>query len=377
MRLVPARNHVFVNAFPRDEGNAVEAVRALIERYRGRIIWADAPEPERLRDLGLDPSRIRRVGKRSPLGILAFLQARAVFNTHGIYGCPKPVPGKAMVNLWHGDGPKGHAGAIVYSTYLVTGSAVFGRRLAADFHVSNRDLLLTGLPRTRQLRTPADAETLTRLGVDPTRPFVVWMPTVRQYSAAGVNDARSDTTDLAADLDLAARVAPGARALAAMGVQVVVKPHPIDLVSRRFDGFPSVSDPELIAAGTTAYAFLGASAGLLTDYSSVWTDYLAVDRPIAFFTPDLEAYLRGRGVVPGSFDHLPGPTLTTLDDFEAFGREVLGETVGEGRTMRQRAREHFQIIHPENPADDLLDELERRRALDLRRAPVEARGASS
>jgi len=295
--------------------------------------------------------------------VFAFLRSEIVFTTHGVYGCPKPVRGKVIVNLWHGDGPKGHAGAVVHSNYMVSGSGVFGRRQADAFGVGEGDLLLTGLPRISQLRQPADAAALQRLGIDSSRPFVVWMPTVRQYWAAGVNAARSDTTDTEADTALAELIRPGVRALDALGIQVVVKPHPIDLVSRTFDGFPAVADADVIAAGTTVYAFLGASAGLLTDYSSVWTDYLALDRPIGFFTPDLQAYLAGRGVQPGSLELQPGPTLETADDFTRFGREVLGEQDGQGPQLRQRARQEFQITHPMRPADELLDELHRRDAL--------------
>ena len=363
MALVPARRQVFVEAFPNDEGNAVETVRALIERYDGRIIWANAPDVARCEALQLDPARFTRVGKRSPRAVFAFLRSEVVFNTHGIYGGPKPVRGKAIVNLWHGDGPKGHAGARIPSTYLVSGSGVFGRRLADAFGVAERDLLLTGLPRITQLRHAADSSALSRLGIDSTRPFVVWMPTVRQYSAAGVNPARSDTTDTEADVGLAQLIRPGVRALEALGIQVVVKPHPIDLVSRTFEGFPAVSDSDLITARTTLYAFLGASSGLLTDYSSVWTDYLALERPIGFFTPDLNAYLGGRGVHPRSLEILPGPTLETPSDFTRFGHEVLGEVRGDGPRLREVARKEFQITHPQRPADELLDELVRRGAL--------------
>jgi CDP-glycerol glycerophosphotransferase len=363
MAIIPARRQAFVEAFPNDEGNAVEVVRALIDRYDGRIVWANAPDASRCEALNLDPARFTRVAKKSPRGVFAFLRSEVVFNTHGVYGCPKPVRGKAIVNLWHGDGPKGHAGAVVPSTYLVSGSGVFGRRLADAFGVPEEDLLLTGLPRTTQLRHPADASVLRRLGIDSDRRFVVWMPTVRQYSAAGVNAARSDTADPEADVALAELIKPGIRALDALGIQVVVKPHPIDLVSRTFDGFTAVTDADLIAAGTTVYAFLGASSGLLTDYSSVWTDYLALDKPIGFFTPDLEAYLRGRGVHPRSLELLPGRTLERAADFTRYGREVLGEYDGCGQRLRQQARDEFQIVHPPRPADELLDELHRRRAL--------------
>ncbi len=370
----PVRRHVVISAFPRDEGNAVEVVRTLLERYRGRILWIDAPDSARLADLGLDDARITRLAKRSPRAVLAFLGAEAVFTTHGLYGCPRPVRGKAMVNLWHGDGPKRHAGAPVPSSYLVSGSGVFGRRLADAFALPHDDLLLTGLPRTRQLCEPTAGRVLADLGIEPDRPFVVWMPTVRQFGAAGRNRARSDTADPAADRSLAQQIEAGVRVLDELGIQVVVKPHPVDLVSRTFDGFAAVSDDDLTRAGTTVYSFLGASAGLLTDYSSVWTDYLALDRPIGFFTPDLAAYLDGRGVHRASLDDLPGPTLVSAEDFARFGRAVLGDGDGDDVQPRQRAREIFELTHSDRSADALLDELSRRGALPVERVAAASGG---
>ncbi len=367
--IVPSRRQVMVTAYPRDEGNAVEVVRALVARYRGRIVWVDAPDGARLAALGLDTERIDRAPKRSARTLLRFVRSEAVFHTHGIFGCPRPVRGKAHINLWHGDGPKSYAGAPVPSSYLVSGSGVFGRRLAEVFGVDTSDLLLTGLPRTRQLQEPCDAACLTKLGIDPTRPFVVWMPTVRQFGAAGRNAARVDTTDPDGDAGLAGLIQPGTAVLSAAGIQVVVKPHPIDLVSRTLAGFASVSDADLIAAETTVYSFLGASAGLITDYSSVWTEYLALDRAIGFFTPDLEAYLGGRGVMPGSTHELPGPTLSSSDDFAGFAHAVLGGADPDGADARQRARETFELVHAESAADNLLDELARRGVLRVDSRP--------
>jgi CDP-glycerol glycerophosphotransferase (TagB/SpsB family)/glycosyltransferase involved in cell wall biosynthesis len=52
---------------------------------------------------------------------------------------------------------------------------------------------------------------------------------------------------------------------------------------------------------------------LITDYSSIFFDYLVTNRPVLFYIPDLEEYRHSRGVY---FDisELPGPALAKLDD---------------------------------------------------------------
>ncbi len=362
--VTPRRRHVFIAAWPADEGNAVETVRALARHYRGRIVWADAPSGERLRNLGIDPARVVARSKNSLAGIWSFLTAEATFCTHGVYGCPKPVPGKSIVNLWHGDGVKVTAGARIYSTYLVTSSPVLSRARVHHFRVPQQNLLVTGLPRIEQLRHPSSAEQLAALGIEPDRPFAVWMPTYRQADGAGLSGSFVDTADVTVDAQIARTIAPGLAALREQGIQIVAKPHPLDAVSRDDPGFILITDEAIRRAGTTLYHVLGASVGLLTDYSSVWTDYLALDRPIGFFMPDLEAYLSGRGLEPAnSMDHLPGPLLRTVADFEHLGAEMRGEKLEPGHTLRRSTKDHFKLVHPESPAERLVSVLMERGAL--------------
>ena len=342
----------------------METVRVLGDRYDGDIVWADAPAPDRLRQLGIDPARVSAKPKNSLAAIWAFLTAEVTFFTHGVYGCPRPVRRKAIVNLWHGDGFKVTSGAQIYSTYLVSSSALLARPRVRHFKVPPQNLLTTGLPRIEQLRHPSSGQQLAALGIDPDRPFAVWMPTYRQAGGAGLNGSFVDTSDIDVDVHIARSIAPGLAALRARGIQIVVKPHPLDAVSREDADFILVTDDTIAAAGTTLYHVLGASVGLLTDYSSVWTDYLAVDRPIGFFMPDLAGYLAGRGLEPpDAMDHLPGVSLTAVADFEHLAAEMLGTECEPGATLRRSAREHFELVHPSSPAHLLVTALTERRAL--------------
>ena len=51
---------------------------------------------------------------------------------------------------------------------------------------------------------------------------------------------------------------------------------------------------------------------LISDYSSIFFDYLAGGKPVLFYIPDLEEYNNYRGLYM-SPEELPGPALTTLD----------------------------------------------------------------
>ena len=52
---------------------------------------------------------------------------------------------------------------------------------------------------------------------------------------------------------------------------------------------------------------------LISDYSSIFYDYLATDKPVIFYIPDLEEYKNYRGLYIEP-EELPGPCLTNLSE---------------------------------------------------------------
>ena len=52
---------------------------------------------------------------------------------------------------------------------------------------------------------------------------------------------------------------------------------------------------------------LGSSDALITDYSSVYFDYLLLDKPIGFTVDDMELYIKDRGFIFNNpEEYMPG-----------------------------------------------------------------------
>lgn len=382
--VLPRRPHVFVVGHPPTEGNAVETVRALLRRYAGTVVWADAPPASYLDRIGVTvppaesggptgpragsrgrPAALRRVRKGSPLTLLRYATAELVLFTHGIYGEPAATARKPTVNLWHGAGIK-WAGPLFPQRRLrsrpcdviVAPSRLWGGRTAEFCGLSDADTLLTGYPRNDELFRPTPADRLSRLGIDGD--FVVWLPSYRNTRAMGTMPAIHDGVDRAGDVALTAAFAAVVEVLAEHDVRVVVKPHPLDAVARAVPGAVAVSDQDLADHGITLYGLLGAARGLVSDTSSAWTDFLLVDRPIGFFFPDREQYASGRGVFPDDvLDWLPGPLLDTPDEVHAFARALHAEPAAD-RERRAAVAERAGLVHTRTAADDLLTALRER-----------------
>ena len=89
---------------------------------------------------------------------------------------------------------------------------------------------------------------------------------------------------------------------------VLLKTHQsVHALARRNPEFRSVLVPNDIPTNVV----LGLTSILVTDYSSIFFDFLASDRPIIFYTPDAADYASGRGTY-FSPDELPGPVTAEL-----------------------------------------------------------------
>jgi CDP-glycerol glycerophosphotransferase len=269
------------------------------------------------------------------------LAARLFLFTHVVHRGPRPRGRRLVVNLWHGDGPKvtvpqQHRRPFPSSHVVVSGTRTWGEAKAAAFHLAPKDVWVTGNPRIDEMSCPADDAALRSLGLDPDLPVVLWAPTFRQVSHDGARDW-ADSADVLPFDDLLRRRDGVFAQLARQGLQVVVKPHPMDAADYRTDGLTTLSDRQLEDAGTDLYRFMARCRALITDYSSIWTDFAVLDRPIVLFCPDLEHYRAGRGFSDGAISgYAPGPLLSTETELlDALRRIAAGEDVG--RDLRRRS----------------------------------------
>lgn len=91
--------------------------------------------------------------------------------------------------------------------------------------------------------------------------------------------------------------------------QVLFKPHQIVYKSLAENG---LLQDNYIPATVNTNALLGVTDILISDYSSIFFDFLVTDRPIIFYVPDLEEYQQARGLYLPVED-LPGPLTDSLE----------------------------------------------------------------
>ena len=302
-----ASESAVVHSFPDEDDQSL----ALVESLQGNKNNGGFDQWKGHQEIEL---RLRRDGAPAfATWFLVLLARRRGLLTHGIFGSVQPPDNKIVVNVWHGMPFK-----------LIGLDAGWPRRQPPSPWRPQRSFApyLQGLgPWNRTEWSSRDSPETTGCSHLP-RKFGMRGGTrspgsPHRNSATG--EKRSDGCEFGNVFQL-----PGAteQAMDSLferhGLKCWLKPHPMAHPSTRFAGanLEVIHDDSL--GGQTLYQRLGGSDALITDYSSVWIDFLLVDRPIIFCLPDLDEYQSTRGTYLRRWAFgLPGPIVTSVDELDA------------------------------------------------------------
>lgn len=293
----------------------------LSDNYDGyRITWI-VKEPSRFYN---DNYATEFVKHKSLKSCIRFLRSKYIFRTHSLFGGIYSKNKQVMCLAWHGM-PLKRIGVLNgervkqnnYDFLNVT-SPFFQKIMADSMNSKLERNIITGLPRNDDLFS--SNEILKVLDLSSFSKVVIWMPTFRN-SFSGVCNGIETTTGVPLfekiqDFEVFNEM------LSQFGIVLILKLHPwasnILENSLEFSHIRLIKDSE-IPSQFTLYNLVGASDALLTDYSSIYIDYLLIDKPIGFVFDDMEEYKSGRGF---NFDpveeYLPGENITNIDQLFEF-----------------------------------------------------------
>ena len=155
--------------------------------------------------------------------------------------------------------------------------------------------------------------------------IIVWYPTFRQHKRKNRIDG-GNALPLLHNLEWARRFND---LLVQENVLVILKPHYAQDISQilnlKLSNVLFIDDSFFTTHGITSYQFLHACDAMITDYSSVYYDYLLCDNPIGLIWEDIEEYKNGIGLVD-EYEYLckGGEKIYTIDDLCRFIEDVSG-----------------------------------------------------
>jgi CDP-glycerol glycerophosphotransferase len=301
--------------------------------------------------------------KKSLRGVLQYLTARYVVTTYSVFGDSSLPRSQTLVNIWHGEAPSGKVIARFFPgrgglrCHYAPVTSTLGRAFrSTEFGIHPLRVPVVGAARNdRMLRADAEGTRRALLGDAADRPTFLWLPTFREsvLGTISLSATHPGVPFSAADLHRLDE------SLMAQGAAVVVKLHPHDAASFSgdFKAIRVLTQEEMEQHGLTLYTMLPAFDGLLTDVSSIWVDYLLLDKPMIFAFPDIQNYRVGRGLTIEPYEHwVPGPFVRDIDGLIAALADL-----AEGRDPmaheRGLARLRFHEHRDDRSAARLLDGL--------------------
>lgn len=237
--------------------------------------------------------------------------------------CEKKWKNQLAINLMHGMPIKANRDYVEhdYCDYIVSSGEKLNGILAREMDIPLKRFVTLGYPRTDVLGEKTGS--LNKLGIEGFKKIIVWMPTYRKHATWNTHfhDGGQFPSGVPLLTESESFVKLNER-LRENGCLLVIKLHPAQDTSTLNEHPESnimfLSDKTMQEKGTAVYELLAESDALLTDYSSVYYDYLLTDKPIGLVIDDIEEYAANRGLALEYKDYIKGDYIYTLEELMDF-----------------------------------------------------------
>ena len=256
------------------------------------------------------------------------LTAKRVFHTHGMGKVSNYTPANQIVfNMWHGTALKtlGQHSQDYYkmSTKILATCDFSKDYFKKSFGYKDEQFYICGYPRCEQLFEHNNA--MEQMGIikDDYEKVVLYMPTFRKASEWGITDS-----DQEFPLFNQESLKEFNDFLSKRNIMFVIKPHPaqdnLDIFNLILSNVKIIKNEQLLNKRIMPYNFIGETDLLITDYSSIYFDFLLTQKPIGFVIDDIDEYSDKRGfVVDNPLDYMPGEKIKDVENLKRFLDEIL------------------------------------------------------
>lgn len=329
--ILPKSNYVILFSFPDLDGNVYSLYKYIVENHpefteKYRVIWMVNGDTDyakkRIEELP-NSQNVVVCKKRSVKGLYLYCKSLYIITTHNYYTGLYTKGKQKNYNLWHGMPFKaiGYSMAgspdVIQADYTLATSEMFQEIMEQAVGMEKDKVLVTGQPCTDELFNTQNS--LYRLGIDKNKysKVLIWMPTYRNSDVGSIRqDGKSDSFGLA---DVFNFHLPELRdVLQKHNMLLIIKPHPMDVLRSQLNvseqNISVIKNEDLAGANVSLYQLIGEADVLLTDYSSVFIDFLNLGRPVAFLYDDLDEYASNRGFCfDKPEDYLPGEKISNFN----------------------------------------------------------------
>lgn len=186
--------------------------------------------------------------------------------------------------------------------------------------------------------------------------FIYWMPTYRTNSSIHCSDVAMPVIHNETDAQAVNEIAKK------NNVFIIVKPH----FAQDLDNIKMLTLSNIIFIDNNYlknnnienYALLGSCDAMISDYSSVYYDYLICNKPIGLCWEDFEQYSENNGFVLDPNDIMsPGEKIMNMDDMQTF-IEHIANGIDINKAEREKMRDRIHDFTDGNSTKRVVDYIE-------------------
>lgn len=322
-RILKKRNYLLFTSTPNYSDNSLAVYEFLYKVYKNdfEFIWLF----ENKKELNLD-KEIVYVKRHSLRGLYYFFRSKYIFHTHGLY-LNATTKQQIIFSLWHGMPLK----RIQY-LFPKDLTNIANRKLNINITIATSDLMaeivsrcfncdiskvkVVGLPRNDYL-----FDKLKFKNIPEDQKVIVWMPTYRD----GINRKEGVQYEFGLPIVNSKNYSEINEWCSKNNICIIIKFHPYQKINNILSGLSNIKivSEDIVDEKKHFYSYLGSADALITDYSSVYIDYLSIDKPIGFILEDYAKYKDDRGFVfDNPIEYMPGVHIYNIEELKNFIEEI-------------------------------------------------------
>ena len=322
-RILKKRNYLLFTSTPNYSDNSLAVYEFLYKVYKNdfEFIWLF----ENKKEINLD-KEIVYVKRHSLRGLYYFFRSKYIFHTHGLY-LNATTKQQIVFSLWHGMPLK----RIQY-LFPKDLTNIANRKLNINITIATSDLMaeivsrcfncdiskvkVVGLPRNDYL-----FDKLKFKNIPEDQKVIVWMPTYRD----GINREEGVQYEFGLPIVNSKNYSEINEWCSKNNICIIIKFHPYQKINNILSGLSNIKivSEDIVDEKKHFYSYLGSADALITDYSSVYIDYLSIDKPIGFILEDYAKYKDDRGFVfDNPIEYMPGVHIYNIEELKNFIEEI-------------------------------------------------------
>lgn len=208
-------------------------------------------------------------------------------------------------------------------THILCLSDFFKDIVKKSFGAKENQCLVLGYPRNDYIY--ANSKVLTKLNIEKPSyiKIILWMPTWR----GNIKSNKNNQSSIDFPIINIGNIRRLNDYLIKESILIIIKPHPIQLeleiLKQNYSNIRILKNLDLDKRDIELYETFNEVDVLLTDYSSVYFDFLLTMKPIGFTIDDFDSYGDKRGfVVDNPLDIMPGEKIETIEGLISFIEDI-------------------------------------------------------